>query len=88
MKRVFFLNFACEGGKTTCSRLVLRFPSNSLCHRVVLAKKLSVTMASRFEIVDGEYIEELKDNSENENTKKSTEYWKNVFKKWANETQI
>ena len=45
-------------------------------------------MASRFEIVYGEYIEELKDNSENENTKKSTEYWKNVFKKGANETQI
>ena len=45
-------------------------------------------MASYFEIVDEEYIEELKDNSENENTKKSTDYWKNVFKKWANETQI
>ena len=45
-------------------------------------------MASRFGIVDEEYIEELKDNSENENTKKSTEYKKNVFKKWANETQI
>ena len=37
-------------------------------------------MASRFEVVDEEYIEEL-----NENTKKSTEYWKNVFKMWANE---
>ncbi|PFX30571.1 Inactive phospholipase C-like protein 1 [Stylophora pistillata] len=34
---------------------------------------------------DEEYIEELKDKSENENTRKSTEYWKNVFKKWANE---
>ena len=42
-------------------------------------------MASRFEMVDEEYIEELKDKSENENTRKSTEYWKNVFKKWANE---
>ena len=30
-------------------------------------------MASRFEIVDEEYIKELKDKSENENTKKSTE---------------
>ena len=45
-------------------------------------------MASCFEIVDEEYIEELKDNSENENTKKSTGYWEKVFKKWANETQI
>jgi len=41
-------------------------------------------MASRFEIVDEECIEELKDRSENENTRKCMEYWKNVFKKWAN----
>ena len=33
----------------------------------------SVTMASRFEIVDEEYIEELKDKSQNENTKNSTD---------------
>ena len=38
-------------------------------------------MVSRFEIVDQEYIEELKDKSENENTKNSTELWENVFKK-------
>ena len=42
-------------------------------------------LASRFEIVDEECIEESKDKSENENMKKRTEYWKNVFKKWANE---
>ena len=30
-------------------------------------------MVSRFEIVDEEYIEELKDKSENENTKNSME---------------
>lgn len=42
-------------------------------------------MASRFLEVDEQFIEELKEMSENENTKKSTEYWKNVFKKWANE---
>ncbi|KAK2548005.1 hypothetical protein P5673_031888 [Acropora cervicornis] len=39
--------------------------------------------ASRFEIVDEEYIEESKDKSEDENTN-STEYRKNGFKKWAN----
>ena len=42
-------------------------------------------MASRLEIVDEKYIEELNDNNESENTRKSTEFWKNVFKKWANE---
>ena len=36
-------------------------------------------MVSRFKIVDEEYIEELKDKGENENTKNST------VKKWANE---
>ena len=37
---------------------------------------------------DEEYIEELKDKSENENMKDSTEWWKNVFKKWANERNL
>ena len=45
-------------------------------------------MASRFEMVDEEYIEELKDKSENENTKNSAEWWKNVFKKRANERNL
>ena len=44
-----------------------------------------VTITSPFEIVDEEHIEELKEKSENENTKNSTDYWKNVFKKWENE---
>ena len=33
-----------------------------------------MTMASRFEIVDEEYVKELKDKSENEDTKNSTEW--------------
>ena len=45
-------------------------------------------MASRFEIVNKEYTEELKDKSENENTKNNTEWWRNVFKKWANEGNL
>ena len=44
-------------------------------------------MASRFEIGE-EYIEELNDKSKNVNTKNSTEWWKNVFKKWANERNL
>ena len=42
-------------------------------------------MASRFGIVDEESIDELKEPSENGNTKKSTEQWKNVFVKQATE---
>ena len=45
-------------------------------------------MASRFEIFDEEYIEELKDKGENENTKNRTEWLKNVFKTWANERNL
>ena len=45
-------------------------------------------MASRFEIANEEWIEELRDKSENENTKNNTEWWKNVFKKWANERNL
>ena len=45
-------------------------------------------MSSRFEIVNEEYTEELKDKSENENTKNNTEWWKNVFKKLANEINL
>ena len=42
-------------------------------------------MASRFEIIDEKYMEESKGKSENENTKNSTDYWNDVFKKRANE---
>ena len=53
--------------------------------QLMLSTSFSVTMGSRFEIADEKYIEEVKDKSENENMKKRTEYWRNVFKKWANE---
>ena len=45
-------------------------------------------MASRLEIVDEEYIKELKDKSEDESTKNSTELQKKVFKKWAIEGNL
>ena len=45
-------------------------------------------MASRFEVDNEEYIEELKDKSENENTKNNTEWWRNVFEKWATERTL
>ena len=45
-------------------------------------------MVSRFEIADQECIKELKDKSENENTKNSMEWWEKVFKKLANERNL
>ena len=56
--------------------------------QVVWQQLVQSTMMSRFEIVDGEYIEELKYKSENENTMKSSEWWKDVFKKWAIERNL
>ena len=71
----FFLILLCDEGKITRSRLVLGLPSNSSFNfSIQLRSCFSVTMASRFEIADEEYIEELKDKSENENTKNSTEW--------------
>ena len=51
----------------TRSRLVLSLPSNSLCYREVV---FSVKMRCSLEIVDEEYIEEVKDKSENETRRK------------------
>ena len=45
-------------------------------------------MASHFDIVNKEYIEEFKDKSKNENMKNNMECWKNVFRKWANERNL
>ena len=41
------------------------------------------TMAFRFIEADEELIELLKSGSENKNTKRSTDYWKGIFEKWA-----
>ena len=39
-------------------------------------------MAFRFVKADEEFIEELRNTSENKNTR-STEYWTNIFQQWA-----
>ena len=69
MKRVFFLNFCF----VKRAKLVAHDWFSGCLATTSSIEKL-FTMASRFEIVDGEYIEELKDNSENENTKNNTEW--------------
>ena len=40
-------------------------------------------MASRFGDTYEEFIEELRNTSENKNTNKSTDYWTNIFQQWA-----
>ena len=40
-------------------------------------------MAFRFIEADEEVIELLKSGGENKNTKRSTDYWKGIFEKWA-----
>ena len=79
----FFLNFCSCRGQNYLKMIGWKSLSNS-CQ----GKEISVcfvTMVSRFGIVDEEGRDELKELSENENTKKSTEQWKNVFVKWVTE---
>ena len=40
-------------------------------------------MASRFVEADEEFIEELRNTSESKNSKRSTDYWTNIFEQWA-----
>ena len=40
-------------------------------------------MASRFFEADKKFIEELRNTSENKNTKRSTDYWTSIFQQWA-----
>ena len=40
-------------------------------------------MASRFVEADEEFIEELRNISENKNTKRSMDYLTNIFQQWA-----
>ena len=40
-------------------------------------------MASRFVETDVEFIDELRNTSANKNTKRSTDYWTNIFQLWA-----
>ena len=40
-------------------------------------------MASRFVETDEEFIEEPRNTSENKNTKRSMDYWTNIFQQWA-----
>ena len=47
-------------------------PQVALQQLILSRSCFPVKMASRFEIVDKEYIEELKDKSESENTENST----------------
>ena len=40
-------------------------------------------MASCFVAADEEFIEELRNTCENKNSKRSTDYWTNIFQQWA-----
>ena len=50
---------------------------------LVFNVKYAYAMASRFVEADEEFIEELRNTSENKNSKRSTDYWTNIFQQWA-----
>ena len=49
---------------------------------------VSARTASRFSKVDKNDIQNLKVSSENENTRKNTNYWLNIFQKWATAREV
>ena len=59
-----------------------------LASKVIIANiccwlKFPAALASRFVETNEEFIEELRNTSENKNTKRSTDYWTNIFQQWA-----
>ena len=40
-------------------------------------------MASRFVETEEKFIEEQRNTSENKNTKRTKDYWTNIFQQWA-----
>ena len=59
--------------KEVLEQRLLNFPEDN-CSSLNRDVVFSVTMASRFEKVDEEYIKELKTKGENDNTKNSTKW--------------
>ena len=84
MKRVFFLNFALPKGQNYS----LTIGPQVAWQQLIQSRSFSLTMMSRFELIDEEYIEELKDKRENENKNKKKSGEIIVFKKWATERNL
>ena len=61
----------------------LKLLSNEVIAKICCRLKFSATMAFRFVEADEEFIEEPINTSENKNTKRSTDYWTNIFQQWA-----
>ena len=70
---IFFLNF-CDCPGQNCLKMTGWKSLSNGCQGEEMSVCF-VTMTSRFGIVDEEGMDELKELSENENTKKSTEQW-------------
>ena len=56
----------------------LKFLNNEVIANICCLLKFSATMASRFVEADEEFFEELRNKSENKNTKRSTDYFLTV----------
>ena len=61
----------------------LKLLSNEVFAKICCRLKFSATMASRFVEADEEFVEELRNTSENKNTKRSADCWTNTFQQWA-----
>ena len=61
----------------------LKLLSKEVIANISCRSRFSATMASRFVEADEEFNEELGNKSEYKNTKRSTDYWTNIFQQLA-----
>ena len=61
----------------------LKLLSNEVIAKICCRLKFSATMASRFVEADEEFIEELRNTSENKNRKRGKDYCTNIFQQWV-----
>ena len=56
---------------------------NEVIAKISCRSRFSATMACRFVEADEEFNEELGNTCENKNTKRSKNYWTNIFQQWT-----
>ena len=85
-QRIFFHNHEGTFGNRGHDYLILvdlKLLSNEVIAKISCRSRFSATMASCFVEADEEFNEELRNISENKNTKTSRDYRTNIFQQWA-----
>ena len=65
------------------AKLDLKLLSNEVIAKIWCRLKFSATMASRFVEAGEELIEEIRNTSDNKNTKRIADCWTKIFQQWV-----